>query len=142
MAPYEEKGKIIEFLNCLANNNIFVFIFLFISALFLAILAWFFLPVYFSLGIIVIIAIGLAVFISYRKDISIPIIEVILKREYYRVKFKCNREEEKLIFVRLYLKFLYGLILLFKNSEDSFGLLKDDIFIKLDELLKIGRAHV
>ena len=135
MAPYEEKGKIIEFLNCLANNNIFVFTFLFISALFLAALAWFFLPVYFSLGIIIVIAIGLAVFISYRKDISIPLIEVILKREYYRVKFKHSEKEKRSIFVRAYLKVLYYLILLFKSSEDSFSLLKDDVFIKLGEIL-------
>jgi len=135
MAPYEEKGKIIELLSCLANNNIFVFTFLFISALFLAALAWFFLPVYFSLGIIIVIAIGLAVFISYRKDISIPLIEVILKREYYRVKFKHSEKEKRSIFVRAYLKVLYYLILLFKSSEDSFSLLKDDVFIKLGEIL-------
>jgi len=129
-----------KFLSCLINNNIFVFSIFFIFSLLLAISIWLFFPVsssgihYYSIGLYILLALGIAIFISYKKDLSIPLIKKVLEREYHRVKFKHCKKEKKPIIIRIYLETLYYLILLFKSSEESFYTLKEDIFIEFSEL--------
>ncbi|MFA4941592.1 MAG: hypothetical protein WC582_03285 [Patescibacteria group bacterium] len=147
MAPYEGKGKIMKFFSYLANNDFFVFTALILAGLLLSIIAWFFLSTFFSLSICFIIIFGLVVFVSYKKNLSIPIAGVILKKEYYRIKFKYfsgknylgfrgeKNKSNKKIFIKAYLGVIHYLMLLFGSSEESFCTLKEDVFVKLDKIL-------
>ncbi|MDD5071214.1 MAG: hypothetical protein PHQ42_00535 [Patescibacteria group bacterium] len=139
MAPYEEKGKIMKFFSYLSDNIFFVFAVLALVGLSLSVIGWFFLPAFFSLAVCLAVVIGLAVFVSYKKNVSIPLVSIILKREYYRAKFKYlskkNKKTGKQFFIRFYLKILFYLILLFENSEEGFSAVKEEAFSRLDEIL-------
>src|SRR6056297_384354 len=73
-----------------------------------------------ALDIVYILA-GLAI-TSYVGDLSIPGLKTLLKREYYRVKFKRAQLREKQTepgaFSGFYLKTLAHLIVLFKSAEE------------------------
>ena len=70
---------------------------------------------------------GLAL-ISYVGDMSIPLIKTLLKREYYRVKFKIDKKGEKAS-SGFYLKFLASLIVLFKSAEAGYEVIKEEAHI-------------
>ena len=71
--------------------------------------------------------------VSYYKDISIPGIRKILKREYIRVKFSLTNKPNRTKLNKLYLRFLYYLILLFKSSEHSYLVIKEELLDKFDK---------
>ncbi|MEA2112796.1 MAG: hypothetical protein U9P50_02370 [Patescibacteria group bacterium] len=73
--------------------------------------------------------------ISYYKDISIPVLRKLLKREYLRVKFSLNNKRNRTNLNKLYLKFLSYLILLFKSSEHSYLVIKEELLDKFTKTI-------
>ncbi|MEK7098142.1 MAG: hypothetical protein AAB906_04815, partial [Patescibacteria group bacterium] len=83
--------------------------------------------------------IAVLIFISYKNDISIPIIAPFISRNYFRIKFRITELEnskissgvEKTILLRLflykyYLRCFYYLAILFQSSQDSFGEIREE----------------
>ena len=77
--------------------------------------------------------------VSYYKDISIPGIRKILKREYIRVKFSLTNKPNRTKLNKLYLRFLYYLILLFKSSEHSYLVIKEELLHRFSK--KINKTN-
>lgn len=114
------------------------FILLFVAPLFL----WpiFGLWLFFVYPLIIVLSL---VLISSSQDVSIPYIAPILKRQYFKVKFKITKIENILsrtnkfsrvfyliflCFDYFYLQFIYLSILLFKSSKESFSVLREEIY--------------
>lgn len=68
---------------------------------------------------------GLALF-SYLADTSIPLLRIILRRSYYRAKFKQGKLKDISRIRLAYLKVLASLIVLFKSAEDGFEVIKEE----------------
>jgi len=60
------------------------------------------------------------ILISCLADVSIPFVKTLLKREYFRVKFKFGRRKS------VYLKFLATLIILFKSAQDGYEVIREE----------------
>ena len=111
-------------------------------SLILITLPWLYLG-YLSLLINLLSIIALLIYISSSYDLTIPILGVILKRYYFKVKFKMeivkSRAEMlgqikdvlyllKYSYYQIILAILHYLILLFKSSAESFTVLKEDLY--------------
>ena len=148
------KQKIKNLLSYLANNNAFISprlqrlrmhggqVIFSLFILILTISIWLFFPVsssgihYYSLGLYILLFIAIIIFTSYKKDISIPIAKTVLKKEHTRIKSKQKQKNKKGIITKTYLKILHYLVLLFKNSQDSFEDLREDIFDEFSKLME------
>src|SRR6056297_274753 len=69
-----------------------------------------------------VLLIGGLVTASYVGDFSVPVVKTLLKREYYRVKFRQKKKGEP----SFYLKFLASLIMLFKSAEEGFEVIREE----------------
>jgi|GEM_PF-5297888 len=69
------------------------------------------------------IVINFLIFVSYKKDVSIPIISKFLRQEYLRLK---KRGLARSYWHRGYYRIIHCLILLFKDAQKSFALLIDE----------------
>src|SRR6056297_879488 len=70
-----------------------------------------------------------AIFVSHYFDLSIPGVRLLLRRAYYRAKFKSggSRGIKKAgAAKRFYMQFLVYLIWLFKETEEGFEVVKDE----------------
>ena len=67
---------------------------------------------------------------TYLGEFSLPGVNTLLKREYYRIKFKIDKckKDRKMpsIFPLAYLKFLAQLTLLFKTAEEGFEVIREE----------------
>src|SRR6056297_3208562 len=67
---------------------------------------------------------------SYIGDFSVPGVKTLLKREYYRVKFKRTGAREKQkepgTLSAFYLKFLAHLIILFKSAREGYEVIMEE----------------
>ena len=77
---------------------------------------------FWMLAVDAVLLIGGLVVASYVGDFSVPIVKTLLKREYYRVKFRQKKKGSS----SAYLKFLAGLIMLFKSAEEGFEVIKEE----------------
>ncbi|MBD3244455.1 MAG: hypothetical protein GF335_00490 [Candidatus Moranbacteria bacterium] len=98
-----------------------------------------FLLKFWSIPFFILYFFGLLIMISYQKDISIPFLGKSLRQAYFDTKYRIidrsNSYENtfiskvKLGIYKTYLKFLRFLILLFKNSRESFETVREDSFL-------------
>jgi len=67
---------------------------------------------------------------SYIGDFSVPGVKTLLKREYYRVKFKRTgareKQKEPSTLFAFYLKFLAHLIILFKSAREGYEVIMEE----------------
>ncbi|MBD3238729.1 MAG: hypothetical protein GF332_03785 [Candidatus Moranbacteria bacterium] len=116
-------------------------IFLLASSIYL----WFLIGLW-SIPYYFLIFIALGIIISYIKDISIPFLGKSLRQSYFDTRFRIQDRQNrypdnflsrlKLFIYRVYLKFLKLLILLFKNSTDSFETVREETFNNYSVLVK------
>lgn len=108
-----------------------------VSILVVAVPMWLYLG-YWSLLICLVLFLNVLIYISYKNDVSIPVLGSVLQKEYSRVKLKIDKMqalEEKthsvytisfiFAFYKAYLKVLYYLILLFRGSAEGFKTVVD-----------------
>lgn len=98
-------------------------------------------------------AIAGLVLISYLAEISVPGLRILLRRAYYRTKFRideCKKSKKEPGAGSLaYLKFLAVLIMLFKSAEEGFEVIKEEaheiyskavLFVEKKEKSSPGKA--
>ncbi|MCD4694003.1 hypothetical protein K8R62_01455, partial [bacterium] len=76
-----------------------------------------------------VLLLGTLVFVSFMADTSIPLIRTVLRRSYYRVKFKKGKKRKLSNTQMFFLKTLAFLIVLFKSAEDGFKIIEDEAHI-------------
>ena len=70
----------------------------------------------------IIFLLGSLMIASYLGDFSLPVVKTLLRREYYRIKFKKKQKAKQ----GAYLKFLAHLIILFQSAEEGFEVIKEE----------------
>src|SRR3989344_2008382 len=93
------------------------------------------------------------IYLATHKNISIPYLAPLLTRHYFKTKFRITDLENslnktnklgrilKLFLYSGFLRFLYFLILLFKNSQDSFSEVREEIQKSYREVAVINSSY-
>lgn len=67
-----------------------------------------------------------AILVSHFFNLSIPGVRQVLRRAYFRAKFKRERKKKVGALSQVYLQFLAYLILLFKSADEGFDVIKEE----------------